>query len=79
MTPKLHLRAWRKRRGLSAAELAKRCGLTGTTLTRYETGEISPTFDTVARIAQALEVGIEQLLGTPPEPPTKPKRRRGRP
>src|SRR5262245_3253090 len=44
----------RQAAGMSAYELAKRCGLTRQALSYLETGDREPTWDTVQRLARAL-------------------------
>lgn len=48
------LRAARKARGLSAAELSAQIGISRTTLTAVESGDPSPTFGTYTRVFAAL-------------------------
>lgn len=50
------LRAEREARGLSGYELAKRCGLSQSTLSLLDRGKRTPTLDTVLRIVAVLEV-----------------------
>ncbi len=77
MTPTFQLRAWRRHRGQTLEALAKRSGVPKSSLHRFETGEVSPTLETMAKIAQALDASVEQLLGVPPgESPTPRMRRR---
>lgn len=53
----------RKNLGISASELARRTGISVTTVTRTELGEITSTrMDTLQAMAQALEVSVTQLL-----------------
>lgn len=76
MTAKLYLAAWRKHRGLTLDGLAKRAKIPRGTLGHYESGHVSPTIAVAGRLAQALEVGLEQLLGVPPGEPGKKKRKK---
>ncbi len=60
--------AMRKRRGYSQATVSRRAGIDPSYLSRLETGRIHPTVRTAMRIARALRVPIEDLLGpTPPQ------------
>jgi len=62
------IRVCRERAGLGQARLARRAGLDPSYLSRLEGGKIHPTVRTVARVAQALRVPLDDLLGaTPPE------------
>ena len=53
----------RQRCGLSQAELAKKVGLARATITAYEAGRIRLLDDMVARIAKALAISADELLG----------------
>ena len=53
----------RKKKGLSQAELGKMIGTSGDVIGRYERGDISPSIEAVAKIADALEVSIDYLIG----------------
>lgn len=59
--------ALRKRRGYSQATVSRRAGFDASYLSRLERGRIHPTVRTAMRIATALRVGIDELLG--PLPP----------
>ena len=52
----------RKMRGLSQEKLAELAGLHRTTLGTIENGKTSPTLDSIARIANALNLTISELL-----------------
>ena len=53
----------RKKKGLSQAELGKMIGTSGDVVGRYERGDISPSVEVVSKIADALEVSVDYLLG----------------
>ncbi len=53
----------RKKKGLSQAELGKMIGTSGDVIGRYERGDISPSVEVVSKIADALEVSVDYLLG----------------
>lgn len=53
----------RKKKELSQAELGKMIGTSGDVIGRYERGDISPSIDAVAKIADALEVSVDYLIG----------------
>lgn len=53
----------RKKKGLSQAELGKLIGTSGDVIGRYERGDISPPIEVVAKIADALEVSVDYLIG----------------
>lgn len=53
----------REQHGFSQDRLAAKAGIGRITLSRIETGhEQSPRFDTLERIAEALDVGLEEML-----------------
>lgn len=53
----------RKKKSFSQAELGKLIGTSGDVVGRYERGDISPSIEVVAKIADALEVSIDYLIG----------------
>ncbi len=53
----------RKKKDLSQAELGKMIGTSGDVIGRYERGDISPSIEVVAKIADALEVSVDYLIG----------------
>jgi ribosome-binding protein aMBF1 (putative translation factor) len=57
------LRVWRQHRGLSQAALAERCGLPQPTIARIETGSRRGTTAQMQRLAKALEVRLDALVG----------------
>lgn len=68
----------RKMRKLTHAQLAQKIGKTQSTISKYESGEISIDLNTLYRIAEVLQVYVEQLLSLP-EPPASPAPRAGCP
>lgn len=62
-----HLRTLRVERGLTLQELATASGISRATLSRIENGEVSPTAETLGRLAAALSLPVSQLLA-PMEP-----------
>lgn len=57
------LRKARQIKGLSQAELAKRAGFQPSAISHFETGARSPSFENLRRLADALGVSIDFLLG----------------
>jgi len=53
----------RKRKGLSQDELAKMVGTISVTIGRYERNEIKPSIDIATKIADALDVSLDYLVG----------------
>jgi len=66
------IRRWRLERELSQGELGKKCGsLTATSIYRYETDRVVPGIDILVRIADALDVPVDLLVGDQVRPPPK--------
>jgi len=59
----LRLQTARNRRGLSQQELAARTGLPPSSISHFEGGARKPSFDNLRRLANALEVSTDYLLG----------------
>jgi transcriptional regulator with XRE-family HTH domain len=57
-----NLRRRRKELGLSQEQLGTRANIQMADISRYESGSRDPRITTVARLAQALEVPIAELL-----------------
>ena len=53
----------RKDNSLSRDELAKEVGTSSAIIGRYERNEITPSVDVAAKIADALEVSLDYLVG----------------
>ncbi len=56
------IRVWRDHRGLSAAALAEKAGLAQSYLSQIETGKRSGTIDTMKKLAEALGIGLDDLV-----------------
>lgn len=56
----------RQSRSLTLAKLAEQSGLSTSTLSRIESGQLSPTFDTMQKICEGLEISIQTLLQSGP-------------
>jgi transcriptional regulator with XRE-family HTH domain len=59
----LHLATARLERGLSQLELAERCRLAQAQISYFESEQRCPTLDQLLRIARALDVSIQRLIG----------------
>lgn len=59
------LRAVRKKRGLTLAELASRSGIPRTTLSKVENGKASLTYEKLVQVGDGLGVDIACLFGSP--------------
>ena len=56
----------RERRNLTQAQLGKRAGLRPASVSHFETGQRVPSLETLVKIADALEVTVDVLLGRAP-------------
>ncbi|MCC0808577.1 helix-turn-helix transcriptional regulator [Methylobacterium sp. W2] len=57
------VRVWREHRGLSAKQLAEKAGIAKPFLSQIETGKREGTVDTLRKIADALSLTIDDLVG----------------
>ncbi|MEI9408772.1 helix-turn-helix transcriptional regulator [Mesorhizobium salmacidum] len=55
------IRVWREHRGMSARDLAEKTEISAGYLSQIETGTRDGTFDTIKRIAAALNVSVDDL------------------
>lgn len=53
----------RKRKGLSQADIGKKIGINGDAYGRYERNEVKPAIEMAVKIAEALEVSLDYLVG----------------
>lgn len=56
------VRALRHQAGLSQAELAQRSGLAPSSVSKIETGQMSPTYDVLLRLAKGFDLDLTALL-----------------
>ena len=62
------LKAARELRRLSQAEVADRTGLQQSAISHYETGTRRPSFTNLRRIAEAMEITADYLIGRTESP-----------
>ena len=55
--------AIRKEKQLSQNELGKRAGISGDIVGKYERDEMKPSIETATKLAAALEVSLDYLVG----------------
>jgi len=63
------IRELRKARNLNQDQLAELSSLNRVTVAKYESGKVEPGAQALSRIADALEVSTDVLLGRAEEPP----------
>ena len=59
----VRIKEYRRARGLTAKQLAERVGVAESTMSLYENGKREPDFETLMRIAAALDASVDALLG----------------
>jgi transcriptional regulator with XRE-family HTH domain len=62
------LREARESKDLSQTDLADRTGLQPSAISHFETGKRAPSFENLKRLADALMVSVDYLLGRAGEP-----------
>ena len=67
-----NIKTLRKARGLSQQELAERLHVVRQTVSKWEQGLSVPDADLLVRLAECLEVSVEELLGAPKPESTAP-------
>lgn len=55
------LRAWRISLGLKQGDLEQKAGLSHNSVSRIETGAVSPRLETLERLAEAMGISVEQM------------------
>lgn len=58
-----NIQAFRKMKGLSQTELGTRVGISGDIVGRYERGSVNPSFNTIIKISEELEISLNTLVG----------------
>ncbi len=58
-----NLRALREVRGLTQAELGLRAGIAAASISHFETGQRTPSLESTVKVAEALGVSVDTLLG----------------
>lgn len=64
--PGMALKNLRKRNGWTLADVSERTGVPGSTLSRIENDQISPTYDLLLRLSNGLSLDIGELLSNAP-------------
>lgn len=63
MTVGERIKKIRLEKGMTQKQVADSCGMADSAIRKYESGQITPKFDTIQRIALALEVNPGELMG----------------
>lgn len=62
-----NIKAWRRKRGLTQEEVARRLGCSRKRVNRAEQGYIELAMGEIELLAQTLDASFYQLIGSPPE------------
>lgn len=57
------IRKYRVEKGLTQKQLGEKCGIAEPTIRKYELNKLNPKYETLQKIATALDVPITELLG----------------
>lgn len=63
----LYITEWRRKKDLKQGDLAQKLGMSAAQLCRLEKARHMPTFQTLRRLAEALDIDIQDLTRPPPE------------
>lgn len=63
MTTGQRIKVARKKAGMTQKQLAQKCGMADSAIRKYESGKIEPKLVTAQKIASALGVRVEDILG----------------
>jgi transcriptional regulator with XRE-family HTH domain len=58
-----NLKAQRERRGLTQASLGRRADMSAAMISHFETGQRSPSLESLVKLADALDSSVDMLLG----------------
>ena len=61
-----NLRKYREIRGMTQAQMGARADVAAASVSHFETGQRTPTLETLVRLADALNVTVDTLLGRAP-------------
>src|SRR5216684_5359702 len=61
-----NLQALREMRGLTQAQLGRRAGMAAASISHFETGQRMPSLESLVKLADALDVSLDTLLGRAP-------------
>ena len=58
----IHLVKLRTKKGLTSAEMARKCLMDRSNYSRYESGTANPSLSTLKLFAEALEINLDELF-----------------
>ena len=59
------IKALRRRAGLSQEQVAEQVGVSRQAVAKWEAGQSAPSTENLRKLAQVLQVGLEELAGEP--------------
>ncbi len=62
-----NLARYRELRGWTQTELGRRAGIAPASISHFETGQRTPTLETLMKVADALTVSLDRLVGRIPD------------
>ena len=62
----VNLQTLRELRKLTQAELGARAGIAAASISHFETGQRAPSLDSLVKLADALNISVDALLGRAP-------------
>ena len=65
---RIRLRQARELRGWNQGDIAERAGMPASSIAHFESGSRRPSFDSLRRLANALEISTDYLLGRVDDP-----------
>lgn len=63
---RLQFRTIRERRGLTQVALGQRAGMAPASISHFETGQRVPSLESLVKLADALGVSVDELIGRAP-------------
>lgn len=57
-----NIKKYRKQKGLTQKDLASKVGVTASTITKYEKGDLEPNLDIIKKIAKALDISYIEII-----------------
>lgn len=63
---KANLRKLRELRGMTQAQMGSKAGIGAASISHFETGQRAPSLDSLVKLADALRVTVDTLLGRSP-------------
>ena len=71
----VQIKSWRISLGMRQSDLEVRAGVSHNTVSRIETGQHQPKLETIEKLAEAMEISVEQLQFANPNTNNKKQRK----